>query len=99
MKPHLLHHHKTRKLDVAAVERSLVANAAFAVGNVTAFVADIDGGVEEEDTGEAEEVSGVERHTDAMDRLEELMIQLKGYSKILVKCVLSLLPSYAGVLR
>ena len=95
-KPHPLHHHKTRKLDVAAVERSLAANAAFAVGNVAAFMSDIDGGVEEDDTGE--EVSGVERHTDAMDRLEELMIQLKGYSKILVKCVLSLLLPYAGVL-
>ena len=84
--PHAGFHHKTRKLDVAAVERSLAANAAFAMGNVAAFVADVDGGVEEEDTGAAEAVSGVERHTDAMDRLDEAISQFKAYLKILIKC-------------
>ena len=79
-------HHRSKRFDVAAVERSLASNAAFAVGNVVAFAAGVDGGVQEEDTAGAE-TSGVERHTDAMDRIEEFIIQLKGYTKILIKCV------------
>ena len=81
-------HHRSKRFDVGAVERSLASNAAFAVGNVAAFVSGVDGGVEEEDTA-GMQTSGVERHTDAMDRIDELIIQFKGYSKILVKCVVT----------
>ena len=81
-------HHRSKRFDVGAVERSLASNAAFAVGNVAAFVSGVDGGVEEEDTA-GMQTSGVERHTDAMDRIDELIVQFKGYSKILVKCVVT----------
>jgi hypothetical protein len=78
------HHHHTRRIDTEAVNHSLAANAAFALGNVAAFVAEVDGGAEEEDTGAGGEASGVERHTDFLDRLEELFLQFKASMKVFV---------------
>ena len=78
-------HHRSKRFDVGAVERSLASNAVFAVGNVAALVTQVDGGIEEEDTTGAQ-TSGIERQTDTMDRIDEFIIQLKGYTKILVKC-------------
>ena len=80
----LVRKHHTRRIDAEAVEHTLASNAAFAMGNVAAFVAGVDGGAEEEDTAGAGEASGVERQTDAMDRLEELLLQFKSALKILV---------------
>ena len=78
------HHHRTRRIDTEAVDHSLVANAAFALGNVAAFAAQVDGGVEEEDTGGAEGPSGVERQTDFLDRLEEFLMQFKAAMKVFI---------------
>ena len=78
------HHHRTRRIDVNAVEHSLASNAAFAVGNVAAFVAEVDGGAQEEDTGAGGEASGVERQTDFLDRVEEVLLQFKAAMKIFI---------------
>ena len=78
------HHHRTRRIDTEAVEHSLAANAAFALGNVAAFVAQVDGGAEEEDTGAGEEPSGVERQTDFLDRVEEFFLQFKAAMKVFI---------------
>ena len=78
--------HRTNRIDVSAVEHSLAANAAFAAGNVIAFAADVDGGVEEEDTVGEGERSAVEAHTDMADRIDEWIIQIKGYTKVFIKC-------------
>jgi hypothetical protein len=86
------HFHHTRRIDVNAVNHSLAANAAFAVGNVAAFVAEVDGGAEEEDTAGAGVAAGVERQTDFLDRLEEAIMQIKAAGKILIKCVCFALP-------
>ena len=69
------------------MNHSLAANAAFAVGNVAAFVAEVDGGAEEEDTAGAGVAAGVERQTDFLDRLEEAIMQIKAAGTILIKCV------------
>jgi hypothetical protein len=78
------HHHHTRRIDVNAVQHSLASNAAFAIGNVAAFVAEVDGGAEEEDTGAGADVSGVERQTDFLDRVEEFLLQFKAAMKIFI---------------
>ena len=78
------HHHHTRRINAEAVEHSLAANAAFALGNVAAFAAQVDGGAEEEDTGAGGEPSGVERQTDFLDRLEEFVMQFKAAMKVFI---------------
>ena len=78
-----LNKHHTRRIDVNAVEHTLASNAAFAAGNVVAFVTEVDGGAEEEDT-EGVGARGVERQTDFLDRLEEFMLQFKASFKILI---------------
>ena len=92
------HHHRTRRIDTEAVNHSLAANAAFALGNVAAFAAQVDGGVEEEDTGVGGQ-SGVECQTDFLDRLEEFFMQFKAAMKVFVNFFRTCICAYAACVR
>ena len=77
--------HRSNRVDASVLEHSLAANAAFAAGNVIALATQVDGGMEEEDTVGEGERGAVEAQTDMADRLDELISQIKGYSKVFIK--------------